>query len=118
MSRRRHSRRRTSLRRNMFGGNAAFEAQLMERLAKHPKRYPMQGLVVPGTPIDPVATLDFVAKAIADGRYRDARFALNDYSRWRHHEGHAQPKGGDVRASRLSMKLAKLTAFAPNRRSR
>lgn len=96
-------RRRSSLRRN------GFETQLLERLARHPKKpYPMQGLVPPGTPIDPKKTLDFVEKAISDGRLRDARFALNDYSRWRHHEGHAQPRGGDARASRLSMKIARL----------
>src|SRR3990170_3694079 len=63
-------RRRSSLRRNpgYFKDNATFEAQLLERLAKHPKKpYPMQGLVPPGTPIDPKKTLDFVEKAILDG---------------------------------------------------
>jgi hypothetical protein len=98
-------RRRSSLRRN-----SGFEAQLLARLSKHPKKpYPMQGLVPPGTPIDPKKTFDFVERAISDGRLRDARFALNDYSRWRHHEGHAQPKGGDARATRLSMKVARLS---------
>lgn len=98
-------RRRGSLRRN-----SGFEAQLLERLSKHPKKpYPLHGLVPPGTPIDPKKTLDFVEEAISAGRLRDARFALNDYSRWRHHEGHAQPKGGDTRAARLSMKIARLS---------